>query len=224
MPNTDGPRTTPAISCPITHAVALAIADAVPFAGAGRIGVVVHPGEAEFGDDGNTGWGVGIEDGRRNGQLHILRLPNARRSEWHGRERGEVAARGRTKVVIAAATFGAKRGPAESGGGKEVRHSQLNSGCVYRLKRIWAERGVLRVQKEKNRAKEGRVNDSGIGLGRAAASGEIDIGEVERRAVGGRAHIFGEEKCGAEIFGNAMNPVGVGRIVRGKTGQKPGHG
>jgi hypothetical protein len=68
------------------------------------------------------------------------------------------------------------------------------------------------------------VNDSGIGLGRAAASGEIDIGEVERGAVGGRAHIFGEEKCGAEIFGNAMNPVGVGRIVRGKTGQEPGHG
>jgi hypothetical protein len=105
-----------------------------------------------------------------------------------------------------------------------VRHAQLNFGCVYRLRRIWAERAVRRVQKEKNRAKEGGVNDSGIGLGRAAASGEIDIGEVERRVVGGRAHIFGEEKCGAEIFGNAMNPVEVGRIVRGKTGQKPGHG
>jgi len=47
---------------------------------------------------------------------------------------------------------------------------------------------------------------------------EIDIGEVERCA-GRRAHIFGEDKCGAEIFGNAINPVGVGRIVRGKRGR-----
>jgi hypothetical protein len=74
------------------------------------------------------------------------------------------------------------------------------------------------------RAKQGGVNDSGIGLGRAVPSGEIDIGEMERRAVGRRAHIFGEQKCGAEIVGDAMNPVGVRRIVRGKTGQKPGHG
>jgi len=50
-------------------------------------------------------------------------------------------------------------------------------------------------------------------------SGEIDIDEVERCAVGRRAHIFGEDKCGAEIFGNAINPVGVGRIVRGKRGR-----
>jgi hypothetical protein len=83
---------------------------------------------------------------------------------------------------------------------------------------------MRRVQKEKNRAKECGVNDNGIGLGRAVSSGEIDIGEMERRAVGRRAHIFGEEKCGAEIVGDAMNPVGVGRIVGGKTGQKPGHG
>jgi hypothetical protein len=47
---------------------------------------------------------------------------------------------------------------------------------------------------------------------------------MEWRAVGGRAHIFGEEKCGAEIVGDAMNPVRVGRIVGGETGKKPGHG
>ena len=52
----------------------------------------------------------------------------------------------------------------------------------------------------------------------------LSDGEMERRAVGRRAHIFGEEKCGAEIVGDAMNPVGVGRIVRRKTRQKLGHG
>jgi len=213
-----------ATSVAITHAVAVAIADAVSFTGAGRIGIILHPGKAELGDDRNAGRCVWIEDGRRNGQLFLLRLRKTRRNERHGGERCEVAPPRRTRIIIAAATFGAERGLAESGGGKELRHSQLNFGGVYRCKMIYVNRTVRRVQEEENRAKKCGVDDGSIGLGRAVASGEIDIGEMERRAVRGRAHMFGQEKCRAKIVGDAMNPVGVGRIVRGKTGQKPGHG
>jgi hypothetical protein len=151
-------------------------------------------------------------------------LRNTWRSEWQGGERCELTPPWRTRIVVAAAAFGAERGLAKSGGGKEVRCSQLNFGCVCNIETISAKRAVRRVQEKKNRAKKCSVENCGIGLGRAVSSGEIDIGEMERRAVGRRAHIFGEEKCGAEIVGDAMNPVGVGRIVGGKTGQKPGHG
>jgi hypothetical protein len=131
---------------------------------------------------------------------------------------------GRTKIIVAAAAFWAERGLAESRGVEQLRDSELNFGAVDRAEMIRVDRIVRGVPKQKNRAKKRGVDDGGIGLSRAATSGEIDIGEMEWRAVGGRAHIFGEEKCGAEIVGDAMNPVRVGRIVGGETGKKPGHG
>ena len=57
-----------------------------------------------------------------------LRLRHARRSQGHGRERGQVATPRRTRIVVAAAAFGTERGLAKSGGGKEARRSQLNCG------------------------------------------------------------------------------------------------
>ena len=130
----------------------------------------------------------------------------------------------RTKIVVAAAAFWAERGLAKSRGVEELRHSQRDFGGVYGAEMICANWIVRGVPKQKNRAKKCGVDDGGVSLGRAAASGELDVGKMEWRTVGGRANVFGKEKCGAKIVGDAMNQVRVRRIVGWKTGKKPGHG